>query len=117
MMLTSTAFAENSPDKVVAILEATRRAIELMRVDPQRAAEIIGRVTGVPPPRELKVIQTLKWGLRLDHSVRSSLEQTAAFLKDTGKLARLPDLQKAFDDGFLKQVQMLPSEKKKKTWE
>ena len=104
MMLVSTAFAESYPDQVVAILRATNRAITLMNEAPERAAHIIAKVTGVPVQRELKVMKTLRWKLRLDTAVQRSLKQTAAFFKQTGKLATIPDFPQVFDDHFLNQA-------------
>lgn len=104
MMLVSTEFAERFPKKVVAMLRATNRAIKLMNEEPPRAAEIIAKVTGVPVHRELRVMNTLKWELRLDEHIRRSLDQTAAFLKDNRKILRLPDLQRAFDARFLNEA-------------
>ena len=84
MMLVSDRYAAHCPEQVVAMMRATDRAIKLMNQEPARAAEIIAKVTGVPVQRELKVMKTLKWALRLDDSVQRSLEQTAAFLKEKG---------------------------------
>jgi ABC-type nitrate/sulfonate/bicarbonate transport system substrate-binding protein len=94
--------AQERPEAVAALVRATARAIVLMKGQPERAAGIIAGVTGVPVRRELKVMQSLSWGLRLDETVRDSLEQTSAFLLKEGKISQAPDLKAAFDDRFIK---------------
>ena len=104
MMLVTQEFAEKYPDQIVAMLRATDKSIKLMNEEPVRAAKIISKVTGVSFQRELKVMKTLVWQLRLDKKILKSLSQTAAFLRKERKISKLPDFHNAFDIRFLNEA-------------
>ncbi|BBO81116.1 aliphatic sulfonate ABC transporter substrate-binding protein [Desulfosarcina ovata subsp. sediminis] len=101
MMLVNRKMVESRPDVVIAMLRATDRAIRFMRDRPEKAAEIIGRVTGVAPERELEVLKRLSWQVVLDSKVETSLAQTAAFLTQCCKLRESPKLSNMLDAFFI----------------
>jgi ABC-type nitrate/sulfonate/bicarbonate transport system substrate-binding protein len=102
VLLVSTELAADNPTAVSALVRATAKAVRLMNEEPQRAAEIIAGATGATPQFELKVMQALEWRVRLDQEVRDSLEQTRDFLFDIKKIPAKPDLDKFFDERFLR---------------
>ncbi len=100
MVITGKLITQN-PEAVTALLRALNRAIDMINQQPQQAAAIIARVTGVPVRRELKSMQTIHWKLRLDASIRSSLLQTSDLLKQQNKLPMSTDISSAIDETFL----------------
>jgi aliphatic sulfonates family ABC transporter substrate-binding protein len=102
VLVVSTELAADNPRAVSALVRATAKAVRLMNEEPQRAAEIIAGATGATPQFELKVMQALEWRVRLDQEVRDSLEQTRDFLFDIKKIPVKPDLDKFFDERFLR---------------
>lgn len=103
VMVISGKLASRNPDAVKALLTALNRAIDLIRQEPQQAAEIIAKVTGVPVQRERKNLQAIQWQLRLDAAIRNSLLQTADLLRQQNKLSQSADINSTFDDSFLPQ--------------
>jgi ABC-type nitrate/sulfonate/bicarbonate transport system substrate-binding protein len=102
VLLVSAEVAANKPREVSALVRATAKAVRLMNDDPQRASEIIASATGATPQFELKVMQALEWRVRLDQEVRDSLEQARDFLFDIKKIPSKPDMNKFFDERFLR---------------
>jgi sulfonate transport system substrate-binding protein len=102
VLLVSAEVAANKPREVSALVRATAKADRLMNDDPQRASEIIASATGATPQFELKVMQALEWRVRLDQEVRDSLEQARDFLFDIKKIPSKPDMNKFFDERFLR---------------
>ena len=101
MMLVNRKMAERRKDAVIAMLQATDRAIRFMRDQPEKSAEIIGQVTGVAPERELAVLKRLSWQVALDNGVEASLAKTAAFLTTSGKLGKSPNLREMLNPSFI----------------
>jgi sulfonate transport system substrate-binding protein len=102
VLVVSDDLAAKNPRAVSALVRATAKAVNLMNQEPNRASGIIASATGATPQFELKVMQALEWRVRLDKDVRDSLKQTEDFLYDTKKIPAKPDLDKFFDDRFLK---------------
>jgi len=98
-------FAERNPNVVVRVLSATKQAIDFMHTNPDEAAEIMSKASGVPQETERKIMDTLEWGLTLDQGTIESLKKTAAFLLSMNKITAEPDWDKAIDAQFLGQFQ------------
>jgi len=105
VMVISGKLISRHPEAVTALLRALNRAIDMINQQPQQAAAIIARVTGVPAQRELKSMQAIHWHLRLDAAIRSSLLQTADLFKQQNKLPLSADINSAMDETFLKAIQ------------
>jgi NitT/TauT family transport system substrate-binding protein len=104
VMLVTEAYAQEHPDAVVAILNATREAVDFMHQQPAEAAALIAEATGVPVARERKVMDTLEWGVVLDEATINSLKQTAEFLHSQGKITHVPDWDNAIDGSFFQRM-------------
>ena len=102
VLLVSAELAADNPRAVSALVRAHAAAVDLMNQDPKRAAGVIAGATGATPQFELKVMQALEWRVRLDREVRDSLAQTRDFLFDIKKIPTKPDLDKFFDERFLR---------------
>jgi len=102
VLVVSEDLATKHPKAVTALIQAHARAVELMNKDSQKASEVIASATGATPEFEFKVMKALEWGVRLDQDVRDSLKQTRDFLFEIKKITVKPDLDKFFDDRFLK---------------
>lgn len=105
MMVVSGKRVAQNPEAITALLRALNRAIDMINQQPQQAAAIIAKVTGVPVQRELKSMQTIHWNLRLDAPIRNSLLQTADLLKQQNKLPVSADIISTMDETFLKAIQ------------
>jgi len=104
VVMVTAEFAEKQPEAVVGFLRAVSKAVDMLREDPDRAAAIIASVTGVPVEREAKSVRKYGWGMRMDEELRASLEQTAEFLKEQGKIKALPDFAKVLNDWFMNRL-------------
>jgi NitT/TauT family transport system substrate-binding protein len=101
VVVVSTRFAEAHPDQVRAVVQAVADAVAKMNANPAASAASIAQVTGVPTEREQRIMQSLDWHIALDETVRASLQQTAEFLHENGRIPKVPDLATVLDDSFL----------------
>ncbi|MGI6385567.1 MAG: ABC transporter substrate-binding protein [Desulfomonilia bacterium] len=93
MMVASKEFAEAHPKVINALLDGTRRAVDFINSDPEKAGEELSASTGTPVALEVDTLRKLIWGVRLDEGIISSLEQTADFLHSVGRLQSIPDIR------------------------
>jgi ABC-type nitrate/sulfonate/bicarbonate transport system substrate-binding protein len=100
-IIARSSFLTEHPEAARAIVAGTRRAVELIKSDPGRAAQVIANVSGLPVEREQKAMADYDWSVELDEAVLESLKLTAQFLKEQKKIEAVPDLVGLLDrSGF-----------------
>lgn len=93
MMVASKEFADKNPEAVRAVIAGTRAGVDYINADPEKAGAELSQATGAPVDLEVDTLRKLTWKVSLDESIVSSLEQTANFLHDIGKLDNVPDMK------------------------
>ena len=93
MMVATREFAESSPDAIRMLVAGTRKAVEYINANPEKAGEELSVATGAPARLEANTLRKLDWDVRLDDSIISSLELTAAFLHSIDRLNAVPDIR------------------------
>jgi len=100
-ILARKAFLDEHPGVAAKIVKATQRACEMAAADPDKAAEILAKVSGVPVERERKSLDAYECATALDDATVGDLKRMAEFLLEQKKIDRLPDFDKAIDrSGF-----------------
>jgi ABC-type nitrate/sulfonate/bicarbonate transport system substrate-binding protein len=94
-------FAAAHPEAVRAIIAGTRKGVDWINRDPAGAGRELALVTGASPEQETATLRKLKWRVTLDERVIRSLSMTAEFLRETGKLKRVPDVLRHARPNFL----------------
>lgn len=94
-------FAAAHPEAIRAVIAGTRRGVDWINRDPAGAGRELSLVTGAPPEQEAATLRKLKWRVTLDGRVIRSLNMTAEFLRETGKLKRIPDVRRLSRTEFL----------------
>lgn len=101
MMVASKEFADKNPEAIKVLVAGTRRAVEYINDDPEKAGQELSLATGAPAALETETLRKLTWSVRMDQGIINSLEQTAAFLHSIGKLKTVPDISLLFRPEFL----------------
>ncbi|MGC9316429.1 MAG: ABC transporter substrate-binding protein [Armatimonadota bacterium] len=86
-------FGSEHPEAARAVVRATQAAADWIDDHPQETAELLSRRSGVEPDREREMLNDYRFGTDLTRSVIDSLEMTAHFLKDQGRIDEVPDIE------------------------
>ncbi|MEA3400067.1 MAG: ABC transporter substrate-binding protein [Armatimonadota bacterium] len=92
LLLAREEFATEQPEAARAVVRATQAAAEWIDEHPQETADLISVRSGVAPAREREMLKDYNFGTDLTRSVIDSLEMTAQFLKDQGRIDEVPDI-------------------------
>lgn len=90
MMIASKSFADNHPEVLKILIDGTRKGVDYINNDPDKAGLEISADTGAPASSEQNTLRKLVWNVRLDKDILDSLEQTAEFLYSIGRLKNIP---------------------------
>ena len=96
-ILARKSFLDEHPGLAARVVQATQRACDLATSDPDKAAEILARASGVPVERERKNMEAYEWATALDEATVDGLRQMAQFLLEQKKIDRLPDFDTVID--------------------
>jgi len=101
---TTVGYAEANPGLLVAFLEAHKRKVALIESDPELAAQYAAEAASaigieVSPDAFLRIFERVDFSLEITEDVIASLEDTAMFLFDRGKIDCLPVFR--WDASFL----------------
>jgi len=88
--LVNSKFAINHPDLVHKMIKALSKATTFIAEHPEEAATILAAQSGLVPEVIRKAMAFHRYGLSLDKSAQDSLNVTAKFLQDIGKIDRIP---------------------------
>jgi len=107
---TTKLFAETHHDEIVRFLAAHLDKAEMIKNDPQKAAEIAAQTASaqgsdVSAETFVKVFQRVDFSMDLDADVLASLADTAQFLKDAGEIDAIPEFR--YDSSFLEEAKKL----------
>jgi NitT/TauT family transport system substrate-binding protein len=93
----------SNPDAVKKIIRAVRRAVTYINENFNESAEIIAKHTGLSPEIQKTCMARLIWSVGFDSSDLESMNKTATFLRDFGKIKAMPDFHKIIDASFVQE--------------
>ena len=99
--MANTRLLQDRPDDVRAAMRAFQKAAEFIEENPDAAAQIVARATGLPEHLAQRVMARHVYRISLDDDIVRSLHATARFLEDEGILQAVPDLRKVCDATYL----------------
>jgi sulfonate transport system substrate-binding protein len=110
LLYTTRAFAEAHPAELAAFLAAHMDKQDMIEREPTKAAEIAATAAsskGVEVPADAfdRVYRRMSFEVAYDQAVIDTLEETARFMVEKGKLEAAPTL--AWDDSYLKAAREL----------
>ena len=97
-------FADEHPDIPVKMVRALARAGSFIRRFPDETAAILAEQSGMSQAVIRRAMSHHQYDLRLDDGIMQSLEGTAQFLLETGKIKQIPDWPKVIDQEPLRQA-------------
>ena len=81
---------EQRRDEMDALLRALSKAIRFMEQQPEQTVKILAAAIGLPEPQQRRCTYQLNWGIGFTKQDQDSLHMTANYLKDLGKIDRIP---------------------------
>lgn len=96
-------WAEANPDYMVAFMKALIKAHQLIRENPDKAAQIFAAETGYPPEVCKKMAQNIRFDAAIYEKDLKTLQGSKEFLIKLEKLKQL-DLQKFVDSSYLEKA-------------
>jgi len=111
---TTVEFAENHRQEIVSFLAAHLDKVEMIRTDPDRAAQLAAKAASeqgidVSADAFKRIFERVDFSLEIDASALASIEDTAGFLHEKGKIDTTPELR--WDGSFLEEAKKLRTEK------
>lgn len=100
-ILASARFLQDHPTVAAAVVRGTRKAVDLIKSNPDEAAAAIAAKSGVPAERELKAAADYVFMADMDDTIITSLGMTAEFLKGQKKIDTIPDIASLVDHSGL----------------
>lgn len=91
LLLAQKRFLTERPADVARFLQALSKAEVFIARNPEAAAQILARVTGLPDHVALQAMQLHSYRLRLDRQIFDSLNATAEFLLQQKYIEQVPD--------------------------
>jgi ABC-type nitrate/sulfonate/bicarbonate transport system substrate-binding protein len=84
--------ATRYPGDVKKLVRAITRAAEYIRNNSEKTAEITSKYTGLSIPDQVRCTARLSWEIGWTEQDFQSIQKTAEFLKDFGKISEIPDM-------------------------
>jgi len=107
---TTVEFAENHRQEIVSFLAAHLDKVEMIRTDPDRAAQLAAEAaseqgTEVSADAFKRIFERVDFSLEIDADALASIEDTAKFLHEEGKIDAVPEFR--WDESFLEEAKKL----------
>jgi ABC-type nitrate/sulfonate/bicarbonate transport system substrate-binding protein len=107
---TTQGFIESNRDDIVKFLAAQLYKAELIRVNPQKAAQIASQSAAargieVSPEAFITIFERIDFSIAFDEDIIASIDETAQFLYEEGKINELPTL--VWDTSLVAEAQAL----------
>ena len=111
---TTLKYAETHHDEIVRFLAAQLDKADMIKDDPTGAAELAAQAASaqgiqVSPDAFERVFSRVDFSLEFDENVLASIEDTAQFLYDKGKIDSIPEFR--WDGSFLEEAKALRAQK------
>jgi NitT/TauT family transport system substrate-binding protein len=94
--------AARSPGDVKKLVRAITRAAGYIRNNSEKAAEITSKYTGLSIQDQVRCTARLSWEIGWMEQDLKSIQKTAQFLKDFGKISEIPDMVEFINKSYLK---------------
>jgi ABC-type nitrate/sulfonate/bicarbonate transport system substrate-binding protein len=107
---TTKKFAEEHPELLIKFLAAHMDKVQMIRDDPNQAAQLAAQAAsaqGIDVSADAfeRIFERVDFSLEFDAEVLSSIEDTAQFLHEQGKIDSIPEF--SWDERFLEEAQEL----------
>jgi len=107
---TTIEYAQSHREEIVRFLAAHLDKVALIESAPRLAAELAAQAAGsqgvdVSPDAFLKIFERVDFSLEVDDSVLASIEDTASFLYEKGKVDSIPEFR--WDGSYLEEAHRL----------
>lgn len=107
---TTKEFAADHPDEIVRFLAAHMDKVDMIREDPDRAAQLAAQAASeqgieVSADAFRRIFQRVDFSLDVDEGARAALRDTAEFLHEQGKIDAVPAF--SWDGSFLEKAKEL----------
>jgi len=111
---TTVEFAEKHPQKIAQFLAAHLDKVELIRSDPDEAARLAAQAASaqgidVSADAFKRIFERVDFSLEIDSEVLASIEDTAKFLHEKGKIDTIPEFK--WDASYLEEAKKLRAKK------
>jgi len=111
---TTVEFAEKHRQEIVNFLAAHLDKVEMIRTDPDRAAELAAKAASaqgsdVSADAFKRIFERVEFSLEIDTDTLASIEDTAAFLYEQDKIDSIPEFR--WDKSFLEEAKELRGKK------
>jgi ABC-type nitrate/sulfonate/bicarbonate transport system substrate-binding protein len=104
LLVVSSSFAEEHSGMIVRMLRALMRATEFIKRNPDEAAKIQSRITGLDAAIIKKAMGFHYYDVTMNDETKRSLKSMAEFLRDIGRIRELPKFDEFIDETYLKQI-------------
>ena len=101
MMLAQKSFLASRPKDAKAFMRAMARAERFIRNQPDETASIMALATNLPRHVVKSAMKRHEYRIELSASIVDSLTETAAFLKDSGKIETVPPIAHICNPAFI----------------
>ena len=103
-LLVNSKFAQQHPQVAAKMLRALSRASTFINEQPEQAATILARQSGLPLPVVRQAMSYHRYRPNLDEATLASLAVSASFLQRIGKIQAIPNWQQAINSQPLQQA-------------
>jgi ABC-type nitrate/sulfonate/bicarbonate transport system substrate-binding protein len=104
VLVASERLITESPEVLESILRGVKKGTEFINRNFEEAAQIAVSYTGLSPENQRRCMGSLFWEVGFDSTDLKSLQMTAKFLKDFGKIDVIPDFAKVVDTSLLENM-------------
>jgi sulfonate transport system substrate-binding protein len=104
LTLVNKQFAEENPDKVVAMLRALKKATDYIHDNPEEAASMQADITGIDSNVIENAMRYHYYELDMSNTTTDSLTGSAEFLMDVGEVRTMPDFGMVADPSYLENI-------------
>lgn len=101
MMLAQSEFLKNREKETTGFVQALQDAERFVQDHPEQTVDIMAKATGLPPEVVRSAMARHAYTLTMDDTIMGSLSETAAFLKRSGNIKKVPDFATTCATGYL----------------
>ncbi len=93
-----------NPQAVEGLIRAIHRSVDYLKNNPDAASEITSKYIGLPKEIQKRCTNRLLWEIGWEDQDLQSMRITANFLKDFGKIEKVPDFDNFVDSHSIRKI-------------
>jgi len=97
MLVVTERLIGKNPQAVESLIRAIQRSVDYIKNNPDGTAEITAKYIGLPKKIQKRCTNRLSWEIGWEEQDLQSMHITAGFLKDFGKIKKVPDFHNFID--------------------